>query len=255
MKKIIFLLLILFLLSPSFGFAEDVSSREIKMFEEANQLYVNGNYKSAIMGFEKLINDYDVRNAQLFANLARAFYRNDNLGESIFYMEKARMLEPRNPEIVSDLKFLSNQTVDKINDSQGNFISKIIYGLENNVSLAECYYSLVLLFIVFWALLSIRLFKPNKWFGNLAIVIFILIVLNAGMLLLKKTSTNFGVVKGDLASVFSAPGLNNVLLFELHEGSDFYVKSSRDGWSKIKLKDGKTGWIDDNDIIKIKFKK
>ena len=37
--------------------------------------------------------------------------------------------------------------------------------------------------------------------------------------------------------------INNVVLFKLHEGTEFRVREIKENWLKIELVDGKKGWI------------
>jgi uncharacterized protein YgiM (DUF1202 family) len=46
----------------------------------------------------------------------------------------------------------------------------------------------------------------------------------------------------------NAPTLNSDTVFELHEGTKVVVLDAIDDWKKIKLSDGKTGWIIADDM-------
>ena len=71
---------------------------------------------------------------------------------------------------------------------------------------------------------------------------------------------NYGVQKNNrVAIVFAlktavnnAPTHSGDELFELHEGTKVIVLDAVDDWKKIKLADGKTGWIMASDIRELK---
>ena len=51
------------------------------------------------------------------------------------------------------------------------------------------------------------------------------------------------IVFAEETSVRNAPTLNSEEVFTLHEGTKVTVLDSIDDWKKIKLADGKIGWI------------
>jgi SH3-like domain-containing protein len=54
---------------------------------------------------------------------------------------------------------------------------------------------------------------------------------------------SFGVVVSDSTKIYSGIGKDNVVLFILHEGAEFEINQSHEGWISIELTDGKKGWI------------
>ena len=46
----------------------------------------------------------------------------------------------------------------------------------------------------------------------------------------------------------NAPTLNSEIVFKLHEGTKVIVLDAVDDWKKVKIKDGKLGWIIAEDI-------
>jgi hypothetical protein len=85
-----------------------------------------------------------------------------------------------------------------------------------------------------------------KW---IHIPIIVIIVLFIPFLALKwfVYEQNFGVITVPAASVYSATGKDNVVLFQLHEGTTFSIKDKlamdHFQWLRIELGDGKKGWL------------
>ena len=52
-------------------------------------------------------------------------------------------------------------------------------------------------------------------------------------------------------SVFSAPSNSSTKLFNIHEGLKVDIEDNDNYWVKIKLIDGKEGWIKSDQILKI----
>lgn len=59
------------------------------------------------------------------------------------------------------------------------------------------------------------------------------------------------VIFSSEADVKSAPTNSSDLYFELHEGTKVKVLESLDTWRKIKIADGKMGWIDASHLKEI----
>ena len=62
-------------------------------------------------------------------------------------------------------------------------------------------------------------------------------------------SQSFGILFSQKVRVQSDPNLKSDTAFELHEGTKVQLLETYQGnWIKIKLQDGKTGWIPNNDV-------
>ena len=53
------------------------------------------------------------------------------------------------------------------------------------------------------------------------------------------------------AEVMNAPTTTSEAYFELHEGTKVTVLESLDNWKKIRIADGKIGWIEEKDLKEI----
>mgnify|MGYP001310236498 CR=1 FL=1 len=60
-----------------------------------------------------------------------------------------------------------------------------------------------------------------------------------------------GIILSSKISVFSAPSNSSTELFNIHEGLKVDIKETDHDWVKIKLIDGKEGWIKSNQILDI----
>jgi len=56
------------------------------------------------------------------------------------------------------------------------------------------------------------------------------------------------IVFAEQATVKSAPSPSGEINFELHEGTKVQLLENLDGYKKIKIADGKIGWISEKDI-------
>ena len=62
------------------------------------------------------------------------------------------------------------------------------------------------------------------------------------------TNTRTAIIFAQQTSVKSAPTKSSEVNFLLHEGTKVFVLESLDNWIKIKIADGKMGWIEEDDM-------
>ena len=101
-------LVLLFLVSFFWGGAQGELD-----FEKANSLYNEGGYATAVQAYENILNN-GLHSAEVYYNLANCYYKQNNVGHSIYYYEKALALKPKDKSILNNLAFAQKMTVDKI---------------------------------------------------------------------------------------------------------------------------------------------
>ena len=79
------------------------------VFDEGNALYNQGNYTEAIEKYTSIINNGS-ESAELYYNLGNAYYKINDIANSIFYFEKSLLLDPNNNETKNNLSFSQNMT-------------------------------------------------------------------------------------------------------------------------------------------------
>ena len=115
-KKMTFLVCFL---SLSFGFAQNET-----LFNEATELYNNGEYSAAIENYEEILENGE-HSASLYFNLGNCYYKLNSIGPSIYYYEKALLLSPNNEEIKNNLRFAQNMRLDAIEEMPKTELSRI----------------------------------------------------------------------------------------------------------------------------------
>jgi SH3-like domain-containing protein len=61
-------------------------------------------------------------------------------------------------------------------------------------------------------------------------------------------TNKYAIIFAVESDVKSAPTLSSEVSFELHEGTKVLILESLDNWKKIKIADGKTGWMVADDL-------
>jgi hypothetical protein len=60
-----------------------------------------------------------------------------------------------------------------------------------------------------------------------------------------------GVITAPISAVYSEPANGAIKIFDLHEGAAVTVTDQANGFKKIKLPDGKRGWVGQGDLREI----
>src|SRR5690554_7303899 len=105
MKQIIYSVLFIF---SSVCFAQNTS-----LFDQGNALYNDGEYEQAILKYETILENGE-HSAPLYFNLANSHYKLNHIAPSIYYYEKALILAPNDKEILNNIAFARNMTIDAI---------------------------------------------------------------------------------------------------------------------------------------------
>ena len=145
MKKIIYIVIVF----TNFTFAQNQT-----LFEQANTLYNEGKFTEAIKQYESII-DNDKHSSELYFNLANAHYKLNNIAPSIYYYEKAALLNPNDKDIENNLSFAKNMTIDAIDRIPEVGFSKIVKNITNTFEFDSWAWLSVALMVAFLSLIHI----------------------------------------------------------------------------------------------------
>ena len=246
MKQTIFLLL---LLITSLGFAQNES-----LFSEANQAYADENYEVAISKYQKVLAD-GFSSKAIYYNLGNAHYKLNNVGPSVYYYEKALMLDPSDTDIQNNLVFAKQMTIDAIDDVPKTGVSKFVNNIIGKLSVNGWAWMAVFGAIAFVILMLLYYFssaslKKRLYFigGFLGLIICIFSVVFAFQQQGVQENREFGIIFPEEVTVRSEPNARAEQLFLLHEGTKARILDDFDQWRKIELADGKQGWLPKKEI-------
>lgn len=221
----------------SYGFGEKGK------FFTANNHFHKGELDEAISIYEKILEDGYIHSSLQF-NLAIAHYRKNSVGLSLFHLREALKLSPRDPDILYNYSFISNLKKDKIEDKRSIFSKPMFLWLP--LSISEIKGILVIGFLGWVFFTAIKLKFWNKYCRVGEGISILIVVFGCSLIVLNSlTEEKYGILKVETAMVYSGKGKLDLEIFELSEGSEFIVEEgiSNDEWLKIKLYDGKKGWL------------
>ena len=246
MKNIVYILILFF-----FG---SISAQNEKVFDQANALYNEGKFAEAIDRYEVIL-ETDKHSAELYYNIANAHYKLNNIAPSIYYFEKALALKPNDKDIKNNLAFANNMRIDAIDNlpevGLSRFIKKAINSLTYN-AWAKVSVALIMVFVLFYLLYYFTFQTGKKRFyfvSSTFSIVLAFIALTFTFYNYDSTKKNIpAIVFAQESQVKSEPNLRSDEAFVLHEGTKVQVLDTVNNWKKIKLSDGKTGWIPNEDI-------
>jgi tetratricopeptide (TPR) repeat protein len=241
MKKFLFLLLIIA--------SSVVAQTSDELFNNANDLYKNENIEEAIELYKK-IESQGIVSSELYYNLGNSYYKLNKVGPSIYYYEKALKINPLNEDVKNNLVFAKRLALDNIEELpktifqkfNKNWLQKLSY---NDWAIMTVVFSFLgsLLFLFFYFSDSPskkRFYFMTSTFSFLLLIFSFLITYNQYTVTKKNKVAIVFAIK---TAVRNAPTLNSEEVFTLHEGTKVIVLDRLDDWRKIKLADGKLGWI------------
>ena len=245
LKSILFFGAILLIQNLAFAQASMES-----LFKQGNSAYNKAEYQKAISLYEQTLKMGQF-SAEVYYNLGNAYYKLNNIAESIYYFEKAKQLDPNDEDIIINSNFAKNMTIDaidKLPESQIVTFQKKIYGIFN---FSYWSYLTVILFWIFSGFLLVYVFiksaslKQTFFFIAFGILIFFMIsFLITYSIEEKEKNTNFAILFSNQKDIWSEPNQQAELLFSLHEGTKVEVLDILENWKKIRIANGSEGWIE-----------
>lgn len=247
MKNIIYITL-LFITGLAFG----------QSFEQGNALYRKGDYKAAATEYEGIIKQ-GKESAEVYFNLGNAYYKLNQVAPSVYYYEKALLLNPGYKDAEVNLAFAQKMTIDDIKDTPRVGFSKMIYNATGSYHyntwawIAVSFSVLFLLLFVGYYFSGVALVKRIFFVGMfVAAGLLVLSIVAAVYVKTQKSRENYAIVFPEVISVKSEPREAAQDAFILHAGTKVNVLETIDNWKKVQLADENVGWVPKADIKEIK---
>ncbi|WP_422106372.1 tetratricopeptide repeat protein [Winogradskyella sp.] len=233
-------------------------SQNNQHFDEANALYNDGKYAEAIDTYEAILETGE-HSAEVYFNLGNANYKLNNIAPSVYYYEKALLLNPNDPDIKNNLAYAQNMTIDAIDIAPQVGFARIINNVVNTFGIdawAKIAIAGVIVFVLLFLMYHFSYATSRK---RIAFVVSILSLFLAcfsiAMAFQKErldSKDNPAIVFAQESRVKSEANRVSEEVFRLHEGTKVQVLESYKDWKKIQLSDNSTGWIPAADIKMIK---
>ncbi|MBN1291976.1 MAG: hypothetical protein JXB48_09065 [Candidatus Latescibacteria bacterium] len=231
------------------------TNESAEIYNRAGALYREGKFSEAFDLYEQLI-DEGIANPDLYYNAANAAYRNNMLGKSVLYLERALKLAPSDEDILTNLAFINAVKPDKEPVNTNPVVAFIAYRYNIiNINSAALWsgFSFAIAMLCATCALFLTVWKRTTIIIA-AILSFTLFLVSTGILIEKvhhRSAVIEAVILAEDAHAYSGPGEDNTHIFTVHEGTKVEIQRHQDSWSLVRLKSGAGGWILSNVMEKI----
>lgn len=244
MKRFLLTSLIFFLASLS------VKAFNIdEIMDNAAQYYRNNDFLSAISEYEKLTTE-GYAGVSLFYNLGNAYYRLGKLGYAILYYEKAHKLSPNDEDVKHNLALANLGTIDRIETLPKFFLFE---WWESFLALLSTQTWIVISLIIYLLLLvviAVYFFAANiihpriSFFSGAVVLLILILTISVAAVKLNRENKRLEAIVVDKSVVVKlSPDEKGKDGFVIHEGLKILLEDEIDNWRKIRLPDGKVGWL------------
>ncbi len=230
-----------------------IADEATQTFEEGNRLYLQAKYAEAITQYEKVVERGD-ESGEIYFNLGNAYYKSGKIQKAILNYERAKQLLPGDEDIQFNLQLANLQVTDKIDVVPKLFVYRWFDALIAMFSLTTMGWIVYSSFLLTLAAFAYFLFAPtylqkrvSMFIGFVFSAALVLTMIGFGVQSYKESNTEFAIVMSDASNIKSAPDSKGNDLFVLHKGLKLQVLDSVNHWRKIRLADGKVGWIPEDD--------
>lgn len=246
-------LLLLFLLPVGAYAAHDTQADSL--WDEGTAAYADGDWDSAVQAWTAIENS-GLESADLYYNLANAYFRGGDLAHAILYYERTLKLDPSDGDARFNLEFARTQVQDRIDSVPEFFLStwmrKLCWLLPSDA------WTVLFLLLTACALACavVFLLSPDSGRRRLSffsgLVLLVLAVFSVSFAAWQKSdyaAEDTAIIIIPVSSVKSSPGSDSATdLFILHEGTKVRLLDEVGSWRNIELSDGRQGWIKSSDL-------
>ncbi len=231
-----------------------ISQENALLFQQANENYQKENYEQAINLYKKIEASQEV-SGNLYFNIANSYYKKGQMTEAIYYYEKALSFDPKNTSYLENYAFAKQNLVDKITPLPTGVLERTYVNIMQLTSFDNWAYISVFgaflficSFIFFYntSISSLRMLSFALWTIGGGIAIFGTLVAYKSQQYAKET-INAIVFKSEL-EVKGEPSKGSENVVNIHEGTKVQIIDKIAEWKKIRLVNGKEGWVVADDL-------
>lgn len=240
MKKLVYI----FILVCTTLVAQDKTN-----FEQANEAYDKEDYQAAITHYMAILENGQTSVA-IHYNLGNAYYRLNDVANSIYHYEKALQLDPNDQDVINNLQFAQNMRIDQIDQAVPTGFDKWRSSLLDTFETAGWARLGIVTMFGFSLLFLLYFFSRNslrKRIFFISSLVLLFISISAAALGFTKKSfqenNEFSIVLADQIEIRSEPNTRGSEVFTLHAGTKVEILEQHQDWAKIAIGSGAQGWV------------
>ncbi len=221
-----------------------------QMFQQANSLYQQGKVAEARDLYEG-IRQAGLESGELYFNLGNAYYRTGDIGRAILNYERAMRLMPGDEDVRHNLDMANLRIADRLEPVPRLFIWDFWDAVKHWLSLRGITWTLYAVYLLLLACVAATLLSRTYRLRKTAFLVSLGVSVVFGFFiavflgrLADDTRRDEGVVVAALTTVKNSPDNKSSDAFVLHAGVKFQILDGINDWIKIRLADGKVGWME-----------
>lgn len=247
MKRIFYLLFLL-----NFG----TWAQETSLFEQGNAAYADQNYKLAVEKYQQIL-ERGKTDVAVHFNLANAYYKLNEIAPSIYHYEKALQLAPNDEDVINNIVFARQMTVDALEVQPKTGFSKWVHSALAVLSTTGWAWAAIVFMVFFVLLFLLYYFSKGSLAKRLFFItgsfFFILAFVAVFMGFSRKDieeSRDYAIVFSEEVTVRNEPDERGEEIFYLHEGAKIRILNDFQQWYEFEIPGGNQGWLK-KDAVKL----
>lgn len=248
---------LLFTFACLLNFALQALSPEAK-YNDAHTAFKKNDFQKAANLYRQMVDEDHIVSSELYYNLANAYYRLNDFPSAILFYRKALKLDSDFVDAAYNLRLAERNLEDKIEPVPQLFYIRWFRSLRGVFETDTWAWMFCLTF--FAAALSIIFFiraRQSDWrkalfLGALTFIVAAIFTFGLAWSSYQNNDTKqHAVVFAGSVSVKSSPVQSAMGLFIIHAGTTVEITDELGEWVKVKLEDGKEGWMIFGDLERI----
>jgi len=235
-------------------FSSNVFSKNFdQIFSEANEYYNNSRYLESIQLYENILSE-GWESDNLYFNLGNSYFRQNQIGQSIWAYNKALKMDPRNEDLIKNLSIVEARIKDRVILPDEFYLVKLYGKFKSRYILREWLLIgsvIVLLTVVSFLLSEFNVMNKLKAFRVIKILMLLTIIVHIVILdkFFDDSNHKIGIIIDNEVKAYSGPFYgDNSILFNINQGTEVMIKQYQKNWTEITLLDGKRAWVISNKI-------
>ena len=227
------------------------------LLKKANEHYVKEEFNEAIDVYNQILMS-NLESKEVYFNLGNAYYKTAQYTQAILFYERAKLLSPDDEDIDFNLQVANQHVIDSIQELPGIFIVRWWNSIVKSQTTDTWAFISIISFLLFLTLAGLYFFARSGdvrriAFWSACFLIFISLFSWSFAAKQKSWMVNhtFAIVMQPTVTVKSSPSEKGTNLFVIHEGLKVNLEDQLDEWVKIRLADGKVGWVENDSVERI----
>lgn len=220
-----------------------------ELFARANAFYQQGDFAAAERAYRELA-AAGIDSGELYYNLGNACFKQNKLGEAVYFWERAARRLPGDADVRENLELARGLVVDRLEVPESPLPLRWLSAALHRFTPSQESWAAFAFFVAGNVLLGIYLLARTPRLARCclagcltAAVLFVLVSASLAWKLYERTHRPEGVIVSQVVEMRSGPGKGYLTVATIHEGLMVRIRGRADDWYQIVLPNGWSGWL------------